>query len=317
MMHRPLQTVAMLVLAGAVALGGCESEAKRGPDAPGRAPVPSTTVLLTPRALAVAGIQTESTSVATVPETFATTGEVEFDPARVVVINAPIGGRLRPFNRNVGDRVEVGDTVVTIESPEFLAGFVAVTAPRSGVVTGLGAAPQQLVTAGQELLHIASVDRVWLRVDLYGDRAQVGRPGQTVEATMRAVPGRVFRGRISSVAPSVEGATQAVSARVPLDNSDRRLFPGMFADVRVATGHSVRGLLIPQAAIVYDGPRRLVMIARDSTFFPAVVQLGPLLGERVVVLRGIMPGERVVTKGGYSLYSAGYALTRGEDEEEQ
>jgi hypothetical protein len=31
----------------------------------------------------------------------------------------------------------------------------------------------------------------------------------------------------------------------------------------------------------------------------------------------VLPGERVVTKGGYELYSAGYALTRGDDEEEE
>jgi len=317
-MSRRAESVGLLALACSLALAACESEAQRGGESSGPStPVAAAIVQLTPRALAVAGIQTESTSVATIPETFSTTGEIEFDPARVLALNAPVGGRLRPFSRNVGDHVEVGDTVATIESPEFLAGFVAVTAPRSGVITGIEAAPQQLVTAGQALLHIASVDRVWLRVDLYGDRAQVARPGRSVEATVPSVPGQMFRGRIATVAPSIEGATQAVAARVPLDNPGRRLLPGMFASVRVTTGDSVRGLLIPRAAIIYDGPRRLVMIARDSTFFPSVVQVGSGVGDRVVVLRGVSPGERVVTKGGYGLYSAGYALTRGGEEEEE
>ena len=318
MMSRPVEIVGLLALACSLALAACEGEAqRRGEGSGASAPAAAATVQLTPRALALAGIQTESTSVATVPETFSTTGEIEFDPARVVALNAPVGGRLRPFSRNVGDHVEVGDTVIAIESPEFLAGFVAVTAPRSGVITGIEAAPQQLVTAGQALLRIASVDRVWLRVDLYGDRAQVARPGRPVEATVLSVPDHVFRGRIATVAPSIEGATQAAAARVPLDNPGRRLLPGMFASVRVATGDSVRGLLIPRTAIIYDGPRRLVMIARDSTFFPSAVQVGSGVGDRVVVLRGVSPGERVVTKGGYELYSAGYALTRGGEEEEE
>jgi multidrug efflux pump subunit AcrA (membrane-fusion protein) len=318
MMSRPVESVGLLALACSLTLAACEGEAqRRGEGSGSSAPAAAATVQLTPRALAVAGIQTESTSVATVPETFSTTGEIEFDPARVVALNAPVGGRLRPFSRNVGDHVEVGDTVIAIESPEFLAGFVAVTAPRSGVITGIDAAPQQLVTAGQALLRIASVDRVWLRVDLYGDRAQVARPGRPVEATVPSVPDHVFRGRIATVAPSIEGATQAAAARVPLDNPGRRLLPGMFASVRVATGDSVRGLLIPRTAIIYDGPRRLVMIARDSTFFPSAVQVGSGVGDRVVVLRGVSPGERVVTKGGYELYSSGYALTRGGEEEEE
>jgi multidrug efflux pump subunit AcrA (membrane-fusion protein) len=318
MMPRLVRHAGLLTLTSSVLVAACETEAQRRDDGSrASAPTAVATVLLTPRALAVTGIQTESATVATVAETFATTGEIEFDPARVVAVNAPVGGQLRPFSHSVGDNVEVGDTVLTIESPEFLAGYAGVTSPRSGVITSIGAAPRQLVTAGQELLRIASVDRVWLRVDLYGDRAQVARPGRLIEATVPSVPEEVFRGRIATVAPSIEGATQAAAARVPLENPARRLLPGMFASVRVATGDSVRGLLIPRQALIYDGPRRLVMIARDSTFFPAAVQVGLSVRDRVVVLRGISPGERVVTKGGYELYSAGFALTRGGDEEDE
>ncbi len=301
----------VLCLAGAAALSAC-----RGQAAPRREPsTAGATVVLTPRALAVTEIQTESAAVATVPETFATTGEIEFDPARVVVVNAPVAGRIRRFLLTVGDRVAAGDTLVTIESAEFLSGALAVTAPRAGLVTALGAAPQQLVTAGAELLRIAAVDRVWLRVDLYGERAQLARVGAPIEASVAAFPDLVLRGRIAAVAPSVEGATQAVAARVPLDNPSGRLLPGMFADVRVATGKTVRGILVLRSGLIYDGSRRLVMIRRDSTFFPSVVRLGAVVGDRVVVLRGINPGEHVVVKGGYELYSAGYSFTRGAEEE--
>src|SRR6266540_5467118 len=114
MMSRPVESVGLLALACSLALAACESEAqRRGEGSGSSAPAAAAIVQLTPRALAVAGIQTESTSVATVPETFATTGEIEFDPARVVAINAPVGGRLHSFGRSVGDHVEAGDTVVT------------------------------------------------------------------------------------------------------------------------------------------------------------------------------------------------------------
>ena len=301
---------ARALAAALVATCGGQAEPRAAP-----ATTSNATVALTPRALAITGVVTESATVTTVPETFTTTGEIEFDPARVVVVNAPVAGRLRRLGRSVGDRVAAGDTVVTIESPEFLSGVLGVTAPRGGVVTAVGAAPQQLVTQGAELLRIAAVDSVWLRVDLYGEHARIARAGVPLEATLAAFPGLVLRGRIATVAPGVEGATQAVAARVPLDNRDGRLHPGMFADVRVATGGTVRGILVPRAAVIYDGSRRLLMIAKDSTFFPSVVLLGPLAGDRVAVLRGIFPGERVVVSGAYELYSAGYAFTRGAEEE--
>jgi multidrug efflux pump subunit AcrA (membrane-fusion protein) len=309
----PVRLPVVLVLGiAALDLAGCtsESQPRNGPAA-----APAVSVALTPRALAVTDVTTETARVVTLPETFTTTGEIEFDPARVVVVNAPVAGRLMLLTRNVGDRVAAGDTLVTLASPEFLSGALSITAPRGGIVTALGAAPHQVVPAGAELLRIAAVDRVWLRVDLYGDRGRFARVGDPVEARVAMFSELALRGRITSMAPSVEGATQAMAARVPLANPSGRLLPGMFADVQVATGRNVRGVLVPQSAILYDGSRRLVMIAHDSTYFPSVVIPGPVIGDRVTILRGVNPGERVVVNGAFELYSAGYAFTRGAEEE--
>ncbi len=273
-------------------------------------------IMLTPRALAATAVEAESANVSTVPETFATTGQIEFDPSRVVVVNAPIAGRIERLAHAVGDRVTAGDTLVTIASPEFLSGRFALTAPRAGVVTNVGVALEQVVTSGAELIRIAAIDRIWLSADFYGERARLARIGTRVVATVTYLPGRAFRGRVASVSPNAEGPSQSAVAHVPLDNPDEQLLPGMFADVLVETGRTIRGILVPRASIIYDGGRRLVMIQQDTTFFPAVIQTGPVVGDRVVVLRGVQPGEWVVVRGGYELYSAGYAFVRGAEGDE-
>jgi multidrug efflux pump subunit AcrA (membrane-fusion protein) len=304
----------IVALGFAVALGGCRGGTPRHASVEGTA-----TVTLTPRALAVTGVATEAAAPATVPETFPTTGQIEFDPSRVVAANAPVTGRLQRLAVGVGDKVSAGDTLATVQNPEFLSGFAAITAPRGGVITTLSAAPQQLVTAGTELLRIAAIDRVWLRVDLYGDYARIGRVGAPVDVRVAAFPEAVWKGQIVAEAPSVDGGTQAVAARVIIENADHRLLPGMFADVRVETGATVRGILVPREAVIQDGGRQLVMIrqgtAERPSFFPSIVTLGPVVGDRVAVLRGVNPGEQVVVKGGYELYSAGYAFARGAEEE--
>jgi len=310
-MTRARLPVVLALGIAALDLAGCTTES-RPRNSP--ADAPRVSVALTPRALAVTEVTTETARVVTLPETFSTTGAIEFDPARLVVLNAPVAGRLVRLTRNVGDRVAAGDTLLTLASPEFLSGALSITAPQGGIVTALGATPQQVVSAGAELLRIAAVDRVWLRVDLYGDRARFARVGDPVEARVAMFPELALRGRITSIAPSVEGATQTMAARVPLANPSGRLLPGMFADVRVATGRTIRGVLVPPSAILYDGSRRLVMIAQDSTYFPSVVILGPVIGDRVTILRGVNPGERVVVRGAFELFSAGYAFTRGAEE---
>jgi multidrug efflux pump subunit AcrA (membrane-fusion protein) len=307
--------VLALIVSAAVNASGCRQQ--QPPDPP-RAPVATSgsTVVLTPRALALTGVRTERAQVSAVPESFATTGEIEFDPSRVVMVNAPVSGRVRRLSVAVGDRVNEGDTLATIENPEFLSGSAASIAPRGGLVTSVNSASQQFLTAGAELLKIAAVDRVWLRVDLYGERAQLARVGVPVEARVGAFPDQRWHGTIAAMAPSVEGATQAVAARVPLDNPDGRLLPGMFADVQVNTGGSTRGVLVPRDAVIEQGGRRLVMVQADSSFFPSVVVLGPAVGERVTVTRGINPGERIVVKGAYEVFNAGYSFTRGAEGDE-
>lgn len=305
-----MRCIPRLLVAMAILGAACTSQDREVPASGAPA-----TVLLTPRALAVTGIETDTARLTTLPETFTTTGEIEFDPARVVSVASPVAGRVLQLTHNVGDHVAAGAPLASVSSPEFLSGAFAVSAPRAGVITALSVAPQQVVTAGTELFRIAAIDRVWLRVDLYGERARLARVGDSVEARAAMFQELPIRGRIASVAPSVEGATQSMAARVPLQNPSGRLLPGMFVDVRVATGRSVRGVLVPQSAILYDGSRRLVMIARDSTFFPSVVVLGPIVGDRVAVLRGVNPGERVVLKGAFELFSAGYSFMRGGEEE--
>jgi RND family efflux transporter MFP subunit len=267
----------------------------------------------------VTGVATETATASSVPESFSTTGEIGFDPSRVVAVNVPVTGRVQRLLVGVGDRVNAGDTLATVQSPEFLSGAAVVTAPRAGVVTVLAAGPQQLVTAGTELMRVAGIDRVWLRVDLYAQYASLARSDLPVEARVAAFPGQVWKGRLAGVAPNVDSVTQAVAARVVLDNTDHRLLPGMYADVQVQTGGSIRGILIPREAVIHDGGRQLVMIrqgtAESPNFFPSVVQLGPVVDTRVAVLRGVNPGEQVVVKGGYELYSAGYAFARGAEEE--
>lgn len=302
-----------LLVLSAVLLVGCRGAEREGEQAEKAGP--AAVVSLTPRALALTQVETESAAVTEVPETFATTGQIEFDPSRIILVNAPVAGRVERVTHNVGDRVNSGDTLVTLASPEFLSGRFALTAPRAGVVTALAVAPQQVVTAGAEVIRVGAVDRVWLRADFYGDNVRFARPGARVTARVAYLPERAFTGRIASVSPAAESLTQSAVGRIPLDNPAGRLLPGIFADVQVETGRTIRGVLVPRGTVIYDGSRRLVMIQQDSMFFPAVIETGPVVGDRVVVLHGIRPGERVVTRGGYELYSAGYAFVRSEEGE--
>lgn len=91
------------------------------------------------------------------------------------------------------------------------------------------------VQAGQMLFEVADLSTVWIEGEVYEKDAAMLRRGQTVEATVDAIPGRVFEGLVSLVHPHVQAATRTVRVRFELNNPSHTLRPGMFATVLLST----------------------------------------------------------------------------------
>ena len=91
------------------------------------------------------------------------------------------------------------------------------------------------VEAGQMLFEVADLSTVWIEGELYEQDAAALNPGQPVEATLDAYPGRVFPGKVSLVHPHVETSTRTLRVRCEIENPDHELRPGMFATLQIKT----------------------------------------------------------------------------------
>jgi multidrug efflux pump subunit AcrA (membrane-fusion protein) len=81
-------------------------------------------------------------------------------------------------------------------------------------------------------------------------------------------------------------------------NTDLTLTPGQFARLRVALGKPAPVLLVPEAAVVPDQSRHIVMtVAADGTVVPKVVEIGELDHGLRVISGGLAAGDRVVIDG--------------------
>jgi multidrug efflux pump subunit AcrA (membrane-fusion protein) len=88
-----------------------------------------------------------------------------------------------------------------------------------------------------------------------------------------------------------------IRARAVLDNADGFLTPGMFARLRLWAGQT-RALLVPDAAIVTDQARRiLLVVGPDDVVQPRAVTLGPIIDGLRVVRGGVEPTDRVIING--------------------
>jgi RND family efflux transporter MFP subunit len=176
---------------------------------------------------------------------------------------------------------------------------LALTAPISGVVLEKSVVVGSSFQAGQILFRLADLSSVWIDVEIRESDAALVARGSGAVASLTAYPGEEFSGVIDFVYPTVDERTRSVRARVVLANPAGRLRPGMFATVRVSTPRQ-RALSVPADAMVWTGERTLLFVEEEGGGIrPVDVEVGATIGDYVVVLSGVAPGQRVVTSAQY------------------
>jgi Cu(I)/Ag(I) efflux system membrane fusion protein len=175
----------------------------------------------------------------------------------------------------------------------------------AGVVVEKSVVPQQYIQAGQPLLLIADLSKVWVEADVYEKdlhRVQIGQP---VTISSPAYPGAAWNGRVAFIEPLVSGETRSNRVRIELDNRELRFKPGMYVRVAFSSPED-RGsaLMVPQTALVDRGMEQFVWVqTAGGGFEPRLVTAGGRSGDQVAILNGLREGERVVVQGGFLLDS--------------
>jgi membrane fusion protein (multidrug efflux system) len=115
-------------------------------------------------------------------------------------------------------------------------------------------------------------------------------------------------GKITAISPKIELNTRNIQVEALISNPDKKLFPGMFANVDINLGEKVSLLTLPQTAVTYNPYGTTVFITKqtdklDKQGQPIVeaqqvfVTLGPTRGDQVSIVKGLEPGAVVVTSG--------------------
>jgi membrane fusion protein, heavy metal efflux system len=195
----------------------------------------------------------------------------------------------------------------TLGGGEGEGGEFAIASPFAGVVVEREASLGEIASPADQLFTVANLDRLWIELDVYErDLARVGI-GQDVDVTVAAYPGRVFAGKIVYLGDVLDPERRTVRARVEVQNPDRALRPGMFANatIRVGGGGSPRPV-VPRDAIqeVEGQPSVFVRGDHPGEFRAVPVEVGEAVGDgQVVILSGVEPGEEIVVAGAFMLRS--------------
>lgn len=110
---------------------------------------------------------------------------------------------------------------------------VVIHAPQGGTIVELMPRQGDVVMEGAPLYTIADYDRLWLLFEATERDLPWIAPGQEVDVTLAAWPGRGFAGAVEFIHAAVDPVTRTTKVRVVLDNRERLLKPGMWGDVTV------------------------------------------------------------------------------------
>jgi Cu(I)/Ag(I) efflux system membrane fusion protein len=195
-------------------------------------------------------------------------------------------------------------TIRGIEKRGETQNTVPLLAPRSGVVTMLGARDGMYVTANKEVVTIADLSQVWVLVDVFEHQIDWLQVGSAAEIEVPAFPGRQWSGKVDYIYPELDPRTRTLRVRLAFDNPDHRLRPNMFAEVSIFGGPKRDVLIVPRAALIETGERQsVVKVLGEGRFQPVDVVPGMRRGDSVEVLSGLAEGDEVVISGQFLIDS--------------
>lgn len=233
-------------------------------------------------------------------------------------------------HRRTEEFTSVTERIVEDEASDLVS-------PVDGVVQSVNSAVASDITAGDKVVTIVDLSRLWLVADLSpddasridpGDRAvfrpsgQGGGSGGESESGPRdagknagnnagrdtgddpAMDNTAIVARVDTIEGLADPATGLVRVVCVLDHPPPRLRPGMMLDARFETGSGARGLIVPQAALQEIDGQTVVFLRRSPTrFVPVVVQELAGNDEEAAVSGALQAGDVVMAQGSFVLKS--------------
>lgn len=172
-----------------------------------------------------------------------------------------------------------------------------ILAPFDGVLGSRLVSPGQRVEE-EPLVELAAIDRLQLVFTVPEPSLALARLGSKVEARVVAFPDERFPGEVFFVSPTLDPASRRLVSKAWVPNPNRRLKPGMFANVDIEISRQEGAILVPESAMVYDRHGTYVWrVTGENRAQKVPVEIGLRPAGRVQVLAGLAAGDRVVSAG--------------------
>lgn len=198
-------------------------------------------------------------------------------------------------------RARLESARAAIASKQALIDKKKIRAPFSGLLGIRQVDLGEFLDPGAHIAPLQSLDPIYADYTLPERFLADISVGQVLEVKVQSYPGERFEGRIQAINPGIDPGTRSIRLRAKLENSEGRLRPGMFAEVRTLLPPRDDILTLPQQAITY-APYGDTVFAIEEKDGKLIVQRKPVTtGEvrngRVEIIEGLEAGDQVASAG--------------------
>jgi len=181
---------------------------------------------------------------------------------------------------------------------------VSIYAPQDGVVSTLPVRDGMFVKPADRVMSLADLSQVWLMAEVFERQADWVKVGQDADVVLPYQPGTQLQGRVEYIYPALDPRTRTLKVRLRFPNPEETLKPNMYANVKIYGGPLEDVIVIPLEALIRTGrEERVVIDLGEGRFASRRVTAGIESGDWVQIVKGIVPGDKVVTSGQFLIDS--------------
>lgn len=180
--------------------------------------------------------------------------------------------------------------------------FAVLVAPFDGVITkryvNLGdLIKDQTSNRLQPLVNVSKLDKVRLHIPVPESDAPFVQPGDTVTLTFPAFADEPpISAAVTRRTGSLDAGSRTMIIEVEIENTNNKLFPGMFGQATVELDTKIAARMLPSRAVRFDeaGKAFVYVIGEDSQVSLKEIVAGIDTGTEIEILEGLQPGDRVI-----------------------
>jgi membrane fusion protein (multidrug efflux system) len=190
----------------------------------------------------------------------------------------------------------------------------SVSAPFGGLIATRSVSVGEFVNVGQGLFELVALDPLEVEFSVAEKDSSRVALGSEVGVRVAPFPDELFRAAVTLVSPTIDERTRTLRLKAVLSNPDGRLRPGLFAHVDLGVDRRSGVPMVPEEAILYRSDEELVFVfGAEGRVERRTVETGVHQAGEVEVVKGLVGGEHVVTRGHQELIDGALVAARNPD----